>query len=128
MSTIEVKISQQNAELTAIVKNGENDSLPAFISNLQKAKEETNEFLTGLVEQEKQCVLPKPKEATKRKPSETLAGIYLSWIYRRLTMEINIDNFQMIMAQRRARFAVIMKIMQMTTMAVMMMKTKLFNF
>lgn len=83
---MEIQISQRKVHLTTIVKNGENDSLSTFISNLQKAKEETNVFLTGLVEQEKQHNLEKPKEATKRKPSEAIAGICFAFNHLQLTM------------------------------------------
>lgn len=75
MCTIEVKITQNSEEVTKIVKTADADSLTSLLSNLQEAQQETNEYLTTLVEADKQ---PKAtddtKAAAKRKICEPLEG------------------------------------------------------
>lgn len=75
MSLIEVKISRNNKELATIVGGDANDNnLSALFSSLQKAKQETNDFLTTLVEADKQKIVTELKDAQKRKTSEPLEG------------------------------------------------------
>lgn len=74
MCTIEVKITQNSEEITKIVKTADADSLTSLLSNLQEAQKETNEYLTTLVEADKQQNADDTKAAAKRKICEPLEG------------------------------------------------------
>lgn len=80
MSAIEVKIARNNTELTSIVRNHESDGLTAFVANLQQAKQDTNDYLTTLVEADKLAVEQQPKEAVKRKSEPIPGNIELNFV------------------------------------------------
>lgn len=79
MSCLEVKVSQSNNELKTIEKNVISESTASLLDALKHIKEETNEFLTTLVESNKTTDEAQLKKADKRISCETLEGIKKQW-------------------------------------------------
>lgn len=75
MSSLEVKISQSKSELKTILKNVEGESTASLLDILKQAKEETNQFLTTLVEGDRFGRATVIKQAGKRKSCDELKGI-----------------------------------------------------
>lgn len=81
MPSLEVKIAKSNSELKMILKNVEDEGTGSLLDILKQAKEETNQFLTTLVDDDKLVRATVIKQAGKRKSCEELEGI---WIWNRI--------------------------------------------
>lgn len=77
MSHLEIKISHPTSEIKRIMKDvDDKGTLSSLLDSLQQGKQETNHYLTTLVEEQKLVQNAEVKQAEKRKPCEELEG---SW-------------------------------------------------
>lgn len=76
MAHLEIKISHRSSEVKTIFKDVEDKvTVSSLLDSLKQAKEETNQYLTTLVEEQKLTQNTVVKQANKRPPCEKLEGI-----------------------------------------------------
>lgn len=81
MSQLEVNISKSNQNVSTITKVVDENSITSLLGALQKAKDESNDFLTSLVEKDKlKTAAVKDRKDVKRKSCEALEGMNEGYI------------------------------------------------
>lgn len=81
MSQLEVSISKSNQNVSTITKVVDENSITSLLGALQKAKDESNDFLTSLVEKDKlKTAAVKDRQDVKRKSCDALEGMNEGYI------------------------------------------------